>query len=85
MASSMFQLTYGYHLDDKSDPFFAGLMEAMYNKFKAIMYTSKYQKFHVSSAERPLGRLLRQLVPSLGSCSRLVSWGKVEADRPGVG
>ncbi|KAG8792600.1 hypothetical protein FRC12_005539 [Ceratobasidium sp. 428] len=40
MAASIFQTTYGYHIDSTDDKFFAGTREALNNLFKASMRTN---------------------------------------------
>ncbi|CAE6478801.1 unnamed protein product [Rhizoctonia solani] len=42
MAASMLHLTYGYHMKDKNDIFYVEMMETIFNKFKAVMYTNFY-------------------------------------------
>ncbi|KAF8598882.1 cytochrome P450 [Ceratobasidium sp. AG-I] len=70
MAALMFQLTYGYPLDSKSDLFFAGLMETMHHKFEATMYTNFYVNLFPALVHVP------DWFPGTGWKRTIRAWGK---------
>lgn len=68
MASSLFQLVYGYHPQDSRDTFLKDSIQTIQNGFKAVMVTSKHHRIPAwtRQIEDSFGRLLRKSIPGLG-------------------